>query len=108
MVTKNAGGRRSSPLYKRLPMMSGMPNNSLSGRRLAVDCLWLKRTLETGVPDDPFRMICTHIIRDGRDCIGPFLENIETDCQLWEPNQRLAARLASVDEASSAAAGPAG
>jgi hypothetical protein len=73
--------------------------------RLAVDCLWLRRTLDTGA-DDPFRMLCTHIVRDGRDCIGPFLENLETNCQLWEPNERVRARLAEAE--AEAASGPAG
>ncbi len=88
--------------------MTGMPDRSPSSRRLAVDCRWLKRTLDTSTPDDPFLMLCTHIVRDGRDCIGPFLENIETGCQLWEPNERLAARLASANEASSPPAGSTG
>lgn len=38
-------------------------------------------------------MLCTHIVRDGRDCVGPFLEDMETDCRLWEPNERVAARV---------------
>ena len=83
-----------------------MPQDSRFPRRQAVDCLWLRRTLDTNKPEDPFLMLCTHIIRDGRDCVGPFLENIETDCQLWEPNERLAARLASAEEASRPAADP--
>lgn len=89
-------------------MMTDMAYDSPFPRRLAVDCLWLRRTLDSSVPDDPFLMLCTHIIRDGRDCIGPFLENIETNCQLWEPNERLAARRAKADEASSPAAGATG
>ncbi len=87
-------------------MMTGMPDNSRFPGHQAVDCLWLRRTLDTKRQEDPFLMLCTHIVRDGRDCIGPFLENIETACQLWEPNERLAARLASADERPSPAAGP--
>ena len=29
--------------------------------------------------------LCTHIIRDGRDCVGPFHDDHETHCGLWEP-----------------------
>jgi hypothetical protein len=76
-----------------------------SSRRFAVDCRWLRRTLDTSAPDDPFRMLCQHIVRDGRDCIGPFLENIETDCQLWEPNDRLTARRAAIEALPPPAAG---
>ncbi|MDA0352990.1 MAG: hypothetical protein O3A10_12360 [Chloroflexi bacterium] len=80
-----------------------MPDYSAGPARLAVDCRWLRRTLDSSMPDDPFLMLCTHIVRDGRDCIGPFLENLETTCQLWEPNERLAARIAAAGEASRAA-----
>ena len=38
-------------------------------------------------------MICNHIIREGKDCIGPFLENLETDCGLWDPNATARARV---------------
>ena len=57
--------------------------------RLATDCIWLRRTIDSGGLTDPFRVICTHIVRDGKDCIGPFLEDVETTCRLWEPNERL-------------------
>jgi len=72
-------------------------------KRLAVDCLWLRRTLDTKRTEDPFLMLCTHIVRDGHDCIGPFLENIETSCQLWEPNERLASQRSKVDKQSAPA-----
>jgi hypothetical protein len=29
--------------------------------------------------------LCTHIVREGDDCIGPFLDEAETDCGLFEP-----------------------
>jgi hypothetical protein len=60
--------------------------------RLAVDCLWLRRTIDSSRKNDPFVTLCTHIIRDGKDCVGPFLDSMDTDCQLWEPNERLAAK----------------
>lgn len=28
--------------------------------------------------------ICRHIVRDGMDCVGPFLDDAETTCGLWE------------------------
>jgi hypothetical protein len=62
---------------------------------MAIDCRWLRRTIESGQSQNPFRTLCTHIVRDGSDCVGPFLEDMETDCRLWEPNERLAARLPS-------------
>jgi hypothetical protein len=53
--------------------------------RLAVHCQFLKRTLEPGLPD-PFIMLCQHPIREGKECIGPFLEDLPTSCGLWEPH----------------------
>lgn len=59
--------------------------------RLAIECQWLRRTIDSSRLD-PYVMICNHIIREGKDCIGPFLENIETDCGLWDPNEVARAR----------------
>lgn len=58
---------------------------------MAFECQWLRRTIESGRPD-PYVMLCTHIVRDGKDCVGPFLEDIETECGLWDPNQQARAR----------------
>ncbi|MEZ4501333.1 MAG: hypothetical protein R3C39_01770 [Dehalococcoidia bacterium] len=63
-------------------------------QRLAIDCMWLRRTIDSSQANNPFQTLCSHIIRDGKDCVGPFLDAMETDCKLWEPNARLAARLA--------------
>jgi hypothetical protein len=60
---------------------------------MAIDCQWLRRTIDSGHAQSPYRTLCTHIVRDGRDCVGPFLEDLTTDCRLWDPNERLAARL---------------
>jgi hypothetical protein len=57
--------------------------NNNSGSNLAVHCKFLKRTIEPGRPE-PFVMVCTHPVRDGRQCVGPFLEDLVTDCGLWE------------------------
>ncbi len=59
--------------------------------RMAFECQWLRRTIETSRPD-PYVMLCTHIIRDGADCVGPFLDDVETDCRLWDPNEQARAR----------------
>jgi hypothetical protein len=61
--------------------------------QLAIDCQWLRRTIDSSFPQDPFRMLCTHIVREGHECIGPFLEDMETACRLWEPNERVTARV---------------
>lgn len=60
--------------------------------RLAIECQWLRRTIDSSRLD-PYVMLCNHIIREGKDCIGPFLENLETDCGLWDPNQAALARV---------------
>ena len=59
--------------------------------RLAIECQWLRRTIDSSRLD-PYAMLCNHIIREGKDCIGPFLENLETDCGLWDPNEAARAR----------------
>ena len=51
--------------------------------RMAIDCQWLKRSLDPS-RRDPYAMCCTHIIREGEDCVGPFLEDVETACRLWD------------------------
>ncbi len=49
----------------------------------AAFCAYLKMTLDSrqigGVVN-----LCTHVIRDGSGCVGPFLDDHETTCQLWE------------------------
>jgi hypothetical protein len=54
---------------------------------MAIDCRWLRRTIDSSRPD-PYVMLCQHIVREGDDCIGPFLEDVETDCGLWSPNEQ--------------------
>ena len=67
-----------------LPVMAQMP-------QLAVDCQWLRRTIDSS-RQDPYAMLCTHLVRDGQDCVGPFLEDVETECGLWSPNAQARAR----------------
>ncbi len=54
--------------------------------RLAADCAFLRRTIEPGRLDGPLVNYCTHPIRDGFECVGPFMDEIVTACQLWEPS----------------------
>jgi len=51
--------------------------------RLAVHCLYLRRTIEPGRLE-PVVTICQHPVREGKECIGPFLEDLATSCGLWE------------------------
>jgi len=52
--------------------------------RLAADCRYLRRTIDSARADGPLVCLCTHPVRSGFDCIGPFLEDLPTDCGLWE------------------------
>ncbi len=60
--------------------------------QMAIDCHWLRRTIDSSRVTDPYVMMCTHIVREGDDCIGPFLDDVETSCRLWEAKERLRAR----------------
>jgi hypothetical protein len=53
--------------------------------RLAIHCQWLRRTLEPGRAES-FVALCTHPIREGKECVGPFLDDLGTSCGLWEAN----------------------
>lgn len=53
--------------------------------RYAVHCLHLQRIQAYGRGDDTLT-ICQHPVREGKDCVGPFLEDLETGCGLWEPD----------------------
>lgn len=59
-------------------------------QRLAADCLFLRRTMDSRRSDGPLVCLCTHPVRDGFDCVGPFLEETSTDCGLWESARRTA------------------
>lgn len=51
--------------------------------RLAARCKYLRMTMGIRAGENLVNL-CTHIIRDGRDCVGPFLDDHETHCGLWE------------------------
>jgi hypothetical protein len=52
--------------------------------RLAADCLHLRRTIDSARADGPLVCLCIHPVRDGFDCVGPFLDDTPTGCGLWE------------------------
>jgi hypothetical protein len=51
--------------------------------RLAARCRYLRMTLGQR-PGMGLVNRCEHIVRDGMECVGPFLDDHETDCGLWE------------------------
>jgi hypothetical protein len=52
--------------------------------RLAIACRHLRRTIDANRLDGPVVCLCEHPVRSGFDCIGPFIEDLPTDCGLWE------------------------
>ena len=46
--------------------------------------MFLKRAIEAGRLEQS--TVCQHTIREGKECVGPFLEDLETECGLWEPS----------------------
>ncbi len=52
--------------------------------RLAADCRYLRRTMDSSRADGPLVCLCTFPVRADFDCIGPFLDEIATDCGFWE------------------------
>lgn len=55
-------------------------------RRHAVSCAYLKMTMGEK-PGSGLVNICLHIVREGRECVGPFLDETPTACGLWEEKQ---------------------
>jgi hypothetical protein len=49
----------------------------------AIHCRHLRRTLEPGRVEQ-FVALCLHPVREGKECVGPFLEDLSTSCGLWE------------------------
>lgn len=50
----------------------------------AADCRYLRYSIESGNAEGPVVMLCSHPIRDGFHCVGPFLDETPTWCALWE------------------------
>lgn len=51
---------------------------------LAQRCIFLRTTLGAE-PGSGLLNICKHIVRDGSECVGPFLDDTPTTCGLFEP-----------------------
>lgn len=65
--------------------------------RFAAKCAYLQMTMGRHRLGQGLINLCRHVVRDGAECVGPFLDDTETTCGLWEP--RVDAR-ASVREDS--------
>ena len=60
-------------------------NTTRPAPQLAVHCQFLNRSVvSTGA--DQATTLCMHPAREGRACVGPFLEDLTTSCGLWERN----------------------
>jgi hypothetical protein len=55
--------------------------------KLAAKCGFLRVTMGERAGEGLVNL-CLHIVREGRECVGPFLDDHETTCGLWEPKQR--------------------
>ncbi len=64
-------------------------------QRLAADCRYLRRTIDSSRGDGPLVCLCNHPVRDGFDCIGPFLDEMPTDCGFWEDGRATALPVAA-------------
>jgi hypothetical protein len=51
---------------------------------LAIQCRFLRRTIDSNRLEGPVVTLCTHPVRDGFDCVGPFMDDLPTSCGLWE------------------------
>ena len=60
-------------------------------RGYAADCRYLRRTIDSRRRDGPVVTLCSHPIREDFDCVGPFLDETPTECQLWEERPRATA-----------------
>ncbi len=49
----------------------------------AARCAFLRMTLDSKRGEGVVN-ICQHGMREGMECIGPFLDDFETTCRLWE------------------------
>lgn len=57
---------------------------------LAPRCAFLRTTLGSE-PGSGLLNVCRHIVRDGSECVGPFLDDTPTTCGLFEPRPGRAA-----------------
>ena len=71
-----------------------MPFGTPRETQYATQCRYLRITMGTE-PNGGLVNLCQHIIRDGSLCVGPFLDETETNCQLWELHPRFEGKTAS-------------
>lgn len=58
--------------------------------RLAALCCYLRLTIDLARRENERVVaLCSHVVREGSDCVGPFLEEATTACGLWEPRARV-------------------
>ena len=60
------------------------PDDDYVPVRFAAKCTYLQMTMGSHRLGQGLINICRHIVRDGRECVGPFLDDTETTCGLWE------------------------
>jgi len=68
--------------------MEPVPQAEWAPARLAARCAFLQVTMGNHRLGEGLINTCRHIIRDGRLCVGPFLDDTETTCGLWERRHR--------------------
>ncbi|MGI8926477.1 MAG: hypothetical protein ACR2HN_07505 [Tepidiformaceae bacterium] len=60
---------------------------SVETARFAARCRFLQVTLGERAGGHLVNL-CRHSVRDGSLCVGPFLDDTETSCGLWEGGER--------------------
>jgi hypothetical protein len=71
-----------------------MQGTSQAELRLAARCRYLRTTLSND-RSGHLANFCRHLARDGSPCVGPFLDDFETGCGLWEHAEPLPGRAAT-------------
>jgi hypothetical protein len=63
--------------------------------RFAARCRYLRMTMTFS--SGGLVNLCEHIVREGSECVGPFLDDAQTACGLWEPKAGVNLQLAGGD-----------
>ena len=71
-----------------------MPFGTPREPQYATQCRYLRVTMGKAT-NGGLVNLCQHIIREGSLCVGPFLDETETNCQLWELHPRFEGKTAS-------------
>jgi len=82
-VARSAGSIDDTSVQPPSSSPGNEPSRAAAEPHFAARCLYLQMTFG-GPPDHGLVNICHHIIRDGSPCVGPFLDDAETPCGLWE------------------------